>query len=468
MIKTLGFGWDSAVRPLQYLMLAGLLAMGFGFDLGRTFANQQVLSNYFILEGHEADVILGTDILGAILGLFLGGWLVYGSGRKICLLSGSAAGMAGSAAALFAPNLSIMLCAQFVTGFAAGLFTLSLLLYAAEITLPKNRGLGCSMGMTCFAAGALIGVLTCDIGPARGSTALSLVIIFISLGVLIAAAFKLPESPRYLSSIGQPDSALNVLFKLRGNMGLSARELAGINECYRQEQRGSQFFLQSAPFRRVFWVLLGLTLLLQASGFSAMLFALDDLFAVGRYLNYYQSSGFTYGLLKAAFAVAFFGFITAALMIDRLGRRTLLFAAACLLAFALLVLAFSSFAGRMLITPLLLTLGVLSYIYASVICFSVLIGCLMPELCPGRGREFAAAAILLCQAVAALFALQSYTQLVRVLGYSGLFCCFLLAALLFCLLIWHYVPNTAQASLEGIENRLLEGERLRNLGRVRD
>ena len=167
MIKTLGFGWDSAVRPLQYLMLAGLLAMGFGFDLGRTFANQQVLSNYFILEGHEADVILGTDILGAILGLFLGGWLVYGSGRKICLLSGSAAGMAGSAAALFAPNLSIMLCAQFVTGFAAGLFTLSLLLYAAEITLPKNRGLGCSMGMTCFAAGALIGAASQSSGRLR-------------------------------------------------------------------------------------------------------------------------------------------------------------------------------------------------------------------------------------------------------------------------------------------------------------
>ena len=75
---------------------------------------------------------------------------------------------------------------------------------------------------------------------------------------LVIAILKLPESPRWLALSGYYDAALSVLFSLRNDMGIAARELAGVNECCRGEEKGAELFLQNTNFRKIVWLLLSL------------------------------------------------------------------------------------------------------------------------------------------------------------------------------------------------------------------
>lgn len=468
MLKMWAFNAEESAKPLQYALLCALLSLSFGYDLGQLFVNQQFLNDFFILSGNEGDVILGTFILGLILGFFLGGFLNYGSGRRLCLLCGAALGILSIIASMFAPNLSILLCTQFVIGFAAALFLFSAILYCAEITLPRQRGLACCLPWVLLSGGIFLAVITREINPIHGMPLMALGLCIFNLLLLIIAVLRLPESPRYLASVGQSDRALSVLFRLRLNMSIAARELAGINEGFRQETRGAQFFFQSAAFRYVFWTLICLTLLLHASGLTLVPFALSDLFLLQHDVVRYQSYDLTYGLLKAACAVVFFGTVTAALMADRIGRRVLLCGAALLINLALLLLFLGFLGSTLFFAPLFITLGVLLYIYAATILLVGLLALLLPELSPGRGREFAAICVLITSAVASLFVMQVYYQLVAVLGFTLLFGLCLLCSALLTLLCLQVVPNTSSASLEGIENRLMEGVPLRSLGRLRD
>lgn len=467
-MKIVGLEREGSVRPLQFTLLTALMALGFGYDLGALFVNQRYLNDHFMLRGNEADVISGTYVLGMLLGLFLGGWLNYGSGRRICIISGALLGLISILTSIFAPNLSILLCTQFVIGFAFGLYLLSVTLYVPEIMQPRVRGFACSAVTMALSVGILAAVLTRDYNLFRREPLVLAGYTFFTLIVIVVSVVRLPESPRFLAGTDLPDAALNALFKLRSQMSIAAHELAGINECYRLEARGAQFFLQNQHFRRSFWTLLTLTLLLHASGFGILPYAMTDLFVFSRGSVFYHSQDFSYGLLKAAFTVFLFGVVTTALMADRLGRRALLFVAALLINISLLILFVSLLLGKFFFAPLIITMGVLLYIFAASIAVMVILFILLPELSPARGREFALSSVLICFTAAGLFGLQVYLQVIAVMGFTALVLLFFVFSILMTVVVWFTVPNTANVPLESIENRLLEGSDLTSLGMPRE
>lgn len=464
-MKIIGLEHDSVLKPLRYALLCSLMALSFGFELGTILVNQRWIGDYFILQNSEVSVITGTYVLGLLLGLFLGGWLNYGSGRRLCILSGSFLGLTAILASAFAPNLSILLCTQFVIGFAFGLYLLSVTLYMPEIAAPQLRGLLCSIPHLCVAAGALTGVLNRDHSLFTSSPVFLLFFCSFNFIAIVIGIVKLPESPRYLAGAELPDAALNVLFKLRSNMSAAAHELAGINECCRLEARGAQFFLQNQHFRRSFWTILVLALLLHACGFGILPHALSDLYLYSRSSPFYHSQDFVYVLYKSGFTVVFCGVLTTCLMADRLGRRTLLFTAALLTNVALGALLMCVLFGTFFFAPLFITLGVLLYIYGVTISLMVILFMLLPELTPSRGREFALSSVLLCFAAAILFGLQAYDDLTALLGFEFMLALFFIFSLIFTAAAALGVPNSAGLSLELLENRLLAGTAISRLGR---
>ena len=78
---------DAALMPLRFVLMVALPASFFGYDVGALFLNANFLSGYYILGSGDLNVIIGTAALGMLLGYFLGGYLTYGSGRKICIIS---------------------------------------------------------------------------------------------------------------------------------------------------------------------------------------------------------------------------------------------------------------------------------------------------------------------------------------------------------------------------------------------
>lgn len=457
---------DGTFKPLRYVLLVALLSLFFGYDAGMLFVNQQFLGDYFLLNDQESDVIMGTALLGLLAGLGLGGWLNSGAGRRICLIAGAAAGTFSILVSVFAPNLSILLCAQFVIGFSFGLYILSSILYACEITLPGTRGFACTLQSLVMIAGAMIAVFTRDFNPLQNNLLLIMVCCVFSAVIIVLCLVKLPESPRFLALNGMSDAALNVLFKLRLNMSTAALELASINECCRSDVRGVEFFMQNQNFRKCFWCLLGIMLLLHASGLVIVPYAMSDLLSPRRQAMFYDRYDYTYGFIKAGITVVFFSAVTVAVMADRIGRRALLCLSSLLMNVALFVLTAVHCSEDFFLTAVLTSLFLLLYIFASGIMFLVLVLLLLPELSPARGREFVVTLVLLSGGVAAMFGLQVYQTMVDMLSFGGMFMLFFCCSVMLTSFVWYIAPNTVNASLEGIESRLLEGREMRYLGQV--
>ena len=192
-------------------------------------------------------------------------------------------------------------------GLAFSLYTLSSLIYICEITLPSNRGFCACLLPVAFLLGVEIGIFTPDLRPSGEGFPLYLLLVMIHILALVLAILKLPESPRWLALSGYYDAALSVLFSLRNDMGIAARELAGVNECCRGEEKGSELFLQNTNFRKIVWLLLSLVLFIQLSGIVILPYTFSDLMIKTSYSKDFYMFSYSYDLLKASLTVALFG-----------------------------------------------------------------------------------------------------------------------------------------------------------------
>ncbi len=465
--NTSGFLADAALRPLLYVCMAALPGVLFGYDLGTLLINQNFLAEFFILNADDLNVLAGTTSLGVLLGLFVGGYLTYSSGRRISIISSSALGNLAIFASIFAPSLSVLLCSQFVIGFALGVYALAALLFVSEIALPSSRGMCTCMLPLMLLCGLIFAVLTRGAKLASEGFLLLIVLTIVNVGMIVLNIFKLPESPRYLAISGQSDAALPVLFRLRLDMGMAARELAIINECCRNAQRGSDLFVRSGNFRRLMWTLVTLSFLVNFSGSFVVPFTLADLVYASDLSMRYSYYDYTLGLIKASLAAALFAVLICAVASDRLGRRKTLLSS---LAGSMLSLGFLCLTA--LFEPaqstLLLSVFLLCYIFCSCFYGVVLIGMLFVELIPTRAREFGVTALLMTSTIAFLACMQFFAENIGTLAFSGFFALCLLFSAVMWLFIYAFMPNTVSASLEGIESRLLSGRKIKDLGRVGD
>ena len=455
---------QNTLRPIHFALIVAAMTVLFGYDLGTLFVNLQYVTDFYILDENEVDVVFGAYVLGAILGAALGCGLCSGSGRRISIIGGASLGMASSLASVFAPSFSIFLCAQLILGLSFSLFVLSALIYICEIALPGNRGFCSCFVPIAFLLGSEIAILTPDWLPRGDGFPLFLGLLTLHFAAICMAIIKLPESPRWLALSGLSDAALSVLFNLRNDMGIAARELAGVNECCRNEERGAELFLQNNHFRKLIWLLLSLALCLQLSGVIIIPYALSDLVIKTSFSEYLFVFSYSYNLLKASFTVALFGAISAVFTVDRCGRRLPLLISAIVSSITLLILSFISYGEIKFLGVIFISTLIILFIYSSSVFFCCFLAVLVCELIPLRGREFGLALVLVVACVAILLGLQMFVDIITKVDFKGLFFIQFIFAALLVYITYNFVPNTANSAIENIENRLFNGRDLVNLG----
>ena len=456
---------DSSLRPLPFAVIVAVLSIIFGYSLGALFVNLQYITDFYILGESEIDVVFGTFILGGILGAFLGSGLCAGAGRRITLIGSAALGAGSSLATVFSPSFSVYLCSLLVMGVAFSLYTLSSLIYICEITLPSNRGFCACLLPVAFLLGVEIGIFTPDLRPSGEGFPLYLLLVMIHILALVIAILKLPESPRWLALSGYYDAALSVLFSLRNDMGIAARELAGVNECCRGEEKGSELFLQNTNFRKIVWLLLSLVLFIQLSGIVILPYTFSDLMIKTSYSKDFYMFSYSYDLLKASLTVALFGAVTAMFTVDRCGRRIPMIISAAVCAITLFGLCLISFSKIEIVSMAIISILIVMFIYSASVFLCCFMAVLVCEVIPLRGREFGIAMVLLVNYVTILLCLQLFLSVILTLDFKGLFFIEFIAAAVLCNITYNFVPNTNDSSIENIENRLFAGRDLVNLGK---
>lgn len=454
-----------------YIAIAAFMASVFGFNLGAVLSSKVRLINIFMLEIYDIDSMVNTYLIGSIVGIFLGGRIVYDTGCIQSLLGSFCLGVIGQCISILSPTFSSLFIAEFAVGVAFGVYLVASVCYVVELSPSERRGQCSSLIWVFLILGFLVALMLKDLLPQNGISAV-IIILCISVPVLVISYLRLPESPRWLALSDYGDRALSELIRLRASTSEAARELAAINECVLGEDRGIQLFFRNSIFRSVLWFLILLLTLIHLSGFAIMPYmSLETIKTFKASLGVLlpnERTEINYAMLKSIVCVFLIGALLTFLMIEKLGHRTLLLIAASINLTGMLIVYFVYFLPSQTFGSALIAASFLLLCLGSSIAFITFLGVIVPELLPAKGRVFGITSVLLVNSVSLMLGIFFFSKFVHSQGMLLLLSIFIMTSALFFTLVYQGIPESKRHMLESMENTIFNERSLRAIDRVSD
>ena len=427
--------------------LAGFL---FGFDTVVISGAEQKIQTLWGLSPGMHGLALGSALYGTVLGSLLGGWPSDKFGRKPTLLFIGLLYVLSAVGCGFANGVGMFIAARFIGGIGIGISTIAAPLYISEIAPPKFRGRLAGMFQFNIVFGIVIAFLSnAIIAKIGGENAWRWMLGIAAIPSLIYAlmCFGIPESPRWLiSRKGDRSEGLRVL-------KLIEPELAQAQlEAHADEMTATSRSDQASTSRFWTWRLrvpICLAFLVaffnQLSGINAILYFAPRIFemtGLGKEAALLQSVGI--GITNLIFT--FVGLW----LIDRLGRRTLLYIGSFGYIASLGLTAWAFFTQHYSIVPVC----IFAFIAAHAVGQGAVIWVLISEIFPNRHRAEGQALGSFTHWIFAALLTTFFPKMVTAFapGYVFLFFCVMMVLQL----VWVkcMVPETKGISLEEMQHKL--------------
>ncbi|SFK66162.1 sugar porter family MFS transporter [Rhodanobacter glycinis] len=442
-------------------ILAALAGLMFGLDIGVISGATPFIQKEFGISDRMVEWIVSSMMLGAAIGALGAGWLSATLGRKRSLILGGVLFVLGSLLCSLAWSPDSLIAARVVLGLAIGVATFTAPLYLAEVAPEKTRGAMISLYQLMITSGILVAFLSDTALSYSGNWRWMLGIIAIPGVLFLLGLFLLPCSPRWLMMRGRRDEAVEVLRRLRGDDDHVAREVADIEEQLKNPQRGWHMFFQNANFRRSVGLGVLLQVVQQFTGMNVVMYYAPRIFQ-GMGYDTEAQMWFTavVGLVNVLATFIAFG------LVDRLGRKPILYAGFATMALGLGVVGTMMHLGIATHGEQLFTVAMLLVFIAG---FAMSAGPLIWTLCsevqPLKGRDFGIAVSTFTNWVANMIVGATFLSLLNGIGDARTF--WLYAGLngVFLVFTFWLVPETRGVTLEQIERNLMAGKRLRRIGR---
>jgi len=299
--------------------LAGFL---FGFDTVVISGAEKTIQSLWNLSPELHGLATGAALWGTVLGSIAGGWPTDRLGRKTTLLLIGVLFLAGSLWSALATDVYSFMLARFLGGIGIGVSTVAAPLYISEISPPERRGRLAGMFQFNIVFGILVAFLSnyllAGIGPDAWRWMLG--VMAVPSVIYTAACFLIPESPRWL--IGKGDRAggaavLRMIFPTATPDEIDAK-VSDIAGSMGGESGGGGFWTRRlrVPILLAFFI----AFFNQLSGINAILYFAPRIFELtGLGAKESLSTSIWLGVTNLVFT--FVGLY----LIDRLGRRTLLY-----------------------------------------------------------------------------------------------------------------------------------------------
>ncbi|MCU0250419.1 MAG: sugar porter family MFS transporter [Vicinamibacterales bacterium] len=312
-------------RLFRWSVVSALAGFLFGFDTVVISGAEQTIQALWGLSAGVHGLAMGAALYGTVLGSLLGGWPADRFGRKKTLLGIGVLYVLSAIGCAFATGVSTFIAARFIGGLGIGASTVAAPLYISEIAPPAYRGRLAGMFQFNIVFGIVIAFASnAVIARVGGADAWRWMLGIAAVPSLVYAAMclGLPESPRWL--IGRKGDRAAGLAVLR----LIEPELPPARLAAQADEMTAAGRPEHAPASR-FWtwrlrVPIVLAILIaffnQLSGINAVLYFAPRIFemtGLGQEAALLQSVGI--GVTNLIFT--FVGLW----LIDRLGRRTLLY-----------------------------------------------------------------------------------------------------------------------------------------------
>ena len=302
--------------------MAGFL---FGFDTVVISGAEQTIQKLWGLSPEVHGLAMGSALYGTVLGSLLGGWPTDRLGRKVTLLFIGLLYVLSAIGCGFANGVVMFIAARFIGGLGIGVSTVAAPLYISEIAPPAYRGRLAGMFQFNIVFGIVIAFLSnAVIAKLGGDDAWRWMLGIAAVPSLIYTlmCFALPESPRWLiGRQGDREAGIKVLKLIEPDYP-PARLEAQADEMLaaaRSEKAAARRILDVAAARADPAGVL-VAFFNQLSGINAVLYFAPRIFemtGLGKEAALLQSAGI--GVTNLIFT--FVGLW----LIDRLGRRTLLY-----------------------------------------------------------------------------------------------------------------------------------------------
>jgi len=308
-------------RVVQWAIISALAGFLFGFDTVVISGAEKQIQTLWSLSPTVHGAVVASALYGTILGSLLGGYPADRFGRRATLIFIGVLYLVGSIWSATAPDVISFTGARVIGGLGIGMSTVAAPLYIAEIAPPRLRGRLTGMFQFNIVFGIVIAyvsnALLVDMGANAWRWMIAVAAVPSALYTLLC--FSLPESPRWILTMGETERALTVLRQIRP--GASAQDIEAEARSFVQPVGRKRMSLFSA------WRSVRLPIVLafliaffnQMSGINAVLYFAPRIFelaGVGGSAAMLQSIGI--GVTNLLFT------LLGLWLIDRLGRRTLL------------------------------------------------------------------------------------------------------------------------------------------------
>ncbi|MGB9183465.1 MAG: sugar porter family MFS transporter [Solirubrobacteraceae bacterium] len=435
--------------------LGGLL---FGYDTGVISGALLFIPNTFKLSPFLQGAIVASLLLGAMIGAACAGRMSDRLGRRLLIIVAAVVFTVGSLLAAVAPSVGVLIAARFIIGLAVGSAALVVPLYLSEVAPTEVRGAIASLNQLMIVGGILLAFIVNAILASSANWRLMLGLAAVPSVVLLVGMLFMPETPRYLVHTGEEETARDVLEDLPGDEPPEER-IDEIREVEQEEEgaTGLGGLWRAKWVRPALLVATGLAVFQQLVGINTIIYyAPTTLTNVGFAKTSAIYANLIIGVVNVAMTVV------AIRIVDRVGRKPMLYAGVAGMVASLLVLGISL---SVLATPhhpsdpaAIITLVCLGTFIASFAAtWGPVVWVMIPEVLPLSVRGTAMGVAVFGNWAANLIVSQTFPSLLSSVGPGPVFLGYAALGVLAGLFVMAFVTETKGRSLEEIETDLQGG-----------
>lgn len=458
----------STINIGYLVFLSVVAALGgflFGYDTAVISGTIAQVTELFKLDALQQGWYVGCALIGSIVGVLFAGVLSDKFGRKLTMVISAVLFSTSAIGCALCADFNQLVIYRIIGGIGIGVVSIISPLYISEVSVAQYRGRLVSLYQLAVTVGflgaylvnyQLLAYAESYTNPGTGWFDL----IFVTevwrgmLGMETLPAilffiiiFFIPESPRWLILKGQDTKATNILKRIY----VSAKDVAfQVNETksvLSSESKSEWSLLLQPGILKAVIIGVCIAILGQFMGVNAVLYYGPSIF---------ENAGLSGG--DSLFYQVLVGLVNtlttvlALVIIDKVGRKKLVYYGVSGMVVTLLLIGFYFLFGESLgISSIFLLIFFLSYVFCCAVSICAVVFVLLSEMYPTKVRGLAMSIAGFSLWIGTYLIGQLTPWMLQNLTPAGTFFLFAVMCVPYMLIVWKLVPETTGKSLEEIE-----------------
>ncbi len=434
---------------LYIMIFAGIGGMLYGYDMGVIRGALPFMQQEIALNTTQLSMIVAAVLGGGSIATLISGGLADVFGRKKLIVVAALVFILGVICLISGKSFAAILIGRIIQGIGVGIVMIVVPLYLVETVPHHYRGRSIATFQTFLTAGILLASIVdlkfLDNGDWRVMFSCALI-----PGILLLlGAYKLCESPRWLLRKGRELQAKQALSCCNDTVVVE-KEIAQMKQLQYQHFNKRNFF--NKKYWAPFLIALAIACLNQMTGINSLLQFSTFIIMQSGLSSVMISMLGTLGITLLNFLATILAFF----LIDRVGRRPLMLIGTGGIAFSLLFLAIVAFFVPVGETQGYLTIvGMLGYILFFAVGPGVIVWLCLSEILPTPIRGNGMAICLFANSLTSTFLAAMFLYVSEWVGYGGNFILCAVATLFYFILVYRFLPESNQKTLEEIEKNFV-------------